>query len=65
MQFGMTETEVDLWFDLASFAGRMLQLPMQHGMERQEICTEIHVLQNRLLARPGMRAQAAAFEVHF
>lgn len=62
LRFGMTEAEVDLWYDLARFAGGMLALPEQHQMERAEVCTEIHVLQNRLLARPGMRAQASAME---
>ena len=46
-----------MWDDLAAVAGRMLALPVQHPMERQETATEFHALQLRLLSRPGIRAQ--------
>ena len=55
--FGMTEDEVELWFDLADVAGRALNLPVLHDMEREETASDFHRLQSRLLARPGMRAQ--------
>jgi hypothetical protein len=54
---GMTEEELGVWTALAEVAGRMLALPQIHPMERTETVSEIHVLQNRLLARPGLRAQ--------
>lgn len=57
LEFGLTPDELQLWYDIANIAGRMLELPVQHPMERQETATEIHALQTRLLARPGMRAQ--------
>jgi len=57
--YGMTEAELEIWFELAAVAGKMLRLPVQHPMEQQETATEFHALQNRLLARPGMRAQVA------
>ncbi|NKX55790.1 hypothetical protein [Arthrobacter mobilis] len=57
LEFGLTQAELQLWYDLARIAGRMLELPVQHPMERQKTATEFHALQNRLLARPGMRAQ--------
>ena len=57
LDFGLTPAELQLWYDLAKVAGRMMELPVQHPMERQETATEFHVLQNRLLARPGIRAQ--------
>jgi hypothetical protein len=54
--YGMTEDEIGLWYDLAALAGRFLQLPMLHPSERNEAVVEFHQLQNRLLARPGLRA---------
>jgi hypothetical protein len=57
LDFGLTEEELELWYDLAKVAGRFLDLPVQHPMQRQETATEIHALQNRLMARPGIRAQ--------
>lgn len=57
LAFGMTEEEVELWFALADVAGRTLDLPVLHPMERQESASDFHRLQTRLLARPGMRAQ--------
>lgn len=57
LDFGLTEEELRVWYDLAAVAGLMLALPLQHPMERQETATEFHVLQQRLLARAGIRAQ--------
>jgi hypothetical protein len=56
-ELGMTAEEIDLWEDLAAVAGRMLDLPLLHPMERSETAYEVHRLQLRLLARPGLRAQ--------
>lgn len=56
-ELGMTDGEIDVWFALANVAGRMLALPVLHPMEQRETATELHALQNRLLARPGLRAQ--------
>jgi len=55
-KFGMTQAELDIWIALANVAGRMLQLPELHPNEQEEVVHEIHVIQNRLLARPGLRA---------
>jgi hypothetical protein len=52
----MTDDEVDLWFELAGVAGRFLRLPTLHPNERSETVVELHALQTRLLARPGLRA---------
>ena len=57
IEFGMTDDEVDAWYDLAAAAGRILALPELHPMEQQETASDFHRLQSRLLARPGMRAQ--------
>jgi hypothetical protein len=56
-RFGMTDTEIGIWFALADVAGRMLQLPVLHPTERQETAADFHHIQDRLLARAGMRAQ--------
>lgn len=55
-EYGMTDEEIGLWYDLAALAGRFLQLPTLHPNERAEAVVEFHRLQNRLLARPGLRA---------
>jgi hypothetical protein len=39
---GMTAEEQDLWSALASVAGRMLQLPELHPMERHEAAHDFH-----------------------
>jgi len=56
LDYGMTEQEIELWYALASVAGGFLDLPTLHPGERGETVYEIHKLQNRLLARPGLRA---------
>lgn len=55
-EYGMTSQEIRLWYALAEVAGQFLQLPTLHPNERAETVVEIHKLQNRLLARPGLRA---------
>lgn len=57
LEFGLTPEELEVWYGLARVAGQMLALPVQHPMERQETSTEFHALQQRLLARAGIRAQ--------
>jgi len=56
VEYGMTYQEIDLWYDLGTMAGRFLDLPTLHPNERNETVVELHKLQNRLLARPGLRA---------
>jgi hypothetical protein len=57
LAFGLTPAELEVWYDPARVAGKMLALPVQHPMEHHETATEFHALQNRLMARAGMRAQ--------
>lgn len=57
LTFGLTPAELEVWYDLARVADKMLALPVQHPMEQHETATEFHALQNRLMARAGMRAQ--------
>jgi|tagenome__1003787_1003787.scaffolds.fasta_scaffold20968070_4 hypothetical protein len=56
VEHGMTNQEIDLWYDLGTVAGRFLDLPILHPNERDETVVELHKLQNRLLSRPGLRA---------
>ena len=53
---GMTEQEIEAFEALATAAILILALPELHTMEREEVCHDIHKIQMRLLARPGLRA---------
>ncbi|ANM30814.1 hypothetical protein ABI59_16375 [Acidobacteria bacterium Mor1] len=52
---GMTEAEADCWAATADAAAKFFALPELHPMDRQEVATAIHVLQNKLLGRPVYR----------
>jgi hypothetical protein len=52
---GMTEAEIECWMLAANLAGRFFALPEMHPMDKQEISTAIHVVQNKLLSRPTYR----------
>ena len=52
---GMTDAEADCWELAARTAGKFFALPELHPMDRQEIATAIHVIQNKLLSRPTYR----------
>jgi hypothetical protein len=52
---GMTEAEADCWELAARTAGKYFALPELHPMDRQEIASAIHVIQNKLLSRPTYR----------
>jgi hypothetical protein len=52
---GMTEGEADCWVLAANLAGRFFALPELHPMDKQEVATAIHVIQNKLLSRPTYR----------
>jgi len=53
---GMTEGEADCWELAAKTAGAFFDLPELHPMDKQEVATAIHVIQNKLLSRPTYRA---------
>lgn len=55
LAYGMMQDELEIWNALAGIAGKFLQLPELHPMERHEVSHEFHALQNRLLARVGLR----------
>ncbi len=56
LSYGMTAEEVEIWFALGKVAGDLLNLPVLHPNEREETVRDLHNLQNRLLARVGLRA---------
>ena len=51
----MTEAEADCWSMAAELAGKFFALPELHPMDKQEIASDIHVIQHRLLSRPTYR----------
>jgi hypothetical protein len=52
---GMTEAEADCWELIAKAAGKFFELPKLHPMDEHEVAHAIHVVQNKLLARPVYR----------
>jgi hypothetical protein len=52
---GMTEGEADCWMAAAEVAGKFFALAEMHPMDKQEVATAIHVIQNKLLSRPSYR----------
>jgi hypothetical protein len=53
-------TEADSWELTGELAGKLLNLPELHPMDRQEIAQAIHVIQYRLLSRPTYRRSKEA-----
>ena len=51
----MTEKELEAFEAVTKAATLILHLPKLHPMEKEEACHDIHKLQLRLLARPGLR----------
>ena len=52
---GMTPAEADCWAATAEAAGKFFELPELHPMDRQEVASAIHIIQNKLLSRPTYR----------
>ena len=52
---GMTEAEADCWVLAANLAGKFFALPELHPLDKPEVVTAIHVIQNKLLSRPTYR----------
>ena len=55
MEAGMTEEESECWKKIAEAAGAFFALPELHPMDKQEVATAVHVIQNKLLGRPTYR----------
>ena len=65
LEAGLTDAEADCWAAAADAAGKFFALPKLHVMDDHEVAHAIHVIQNKLLARPTYRkylelAKAAA-----
>lgn len=52
---GMTDGEADCWLAAAEAAGKFFALPELHPMDKQEVASAIHIIQNKLLSRPTYR----------
>lgn len=55
MEAGMTKEEAECWELVAKAAGKFFELPQQHPMDKQEVASAIHIVQNKLLSRPTYR----------
>ena len=53
---GMTDDEVKAFMLTVDCANAILALPVLHPMDREENCHAIHVVQEKLMSRPAMRA---------
>lgn len=52
---GLTGEEGDCWRKLAEAAGAFFKLPELHAMDKQEVASAVHLIQNKLLSRPTYR----------
>jgi hypothetical protein len=55
MEAGMTADEAECWELIAKAAGKFFELPQLHPMDKQEVASAIHIVQNKLLSRPTYR----------
>jgi hypothetical protein len=62
LSVGMTELEADCWELAGNLAGKFFALPQLHPMDKQEVATAIHVIQNKLLSRPTYRRYLESFK---
>lgn len=53
---GMTEAEIDAMASTVILANQLLDLPVLHAADKSEVCHAIHIVQDKLMARPAMRA---------
>ena len=68
MEAGMTREEAKAWRLIAEATAAFFALPELHPMDKQEVASAVHVIQNKLLTRPTYRkyielAKAGAKEV--
>ena len=52
---GLTEHEAACWAMSGELASMLLRLPELHADDSDELCTAIHVIQDKLLGRPAMQ----------
>ncbi len=61
---GLTEAEAECWAKVAEAAGAFFQLPELHSLDKAEVATAVHVIQNKLLGRPTYRKYLAAHKAN-
>lgn len=61
---GLTEAEAECWAKVAEAAGLFFQLPELHPLDKAEVATAVHVIQNKLLGRPTYRKYLAAHKAN-
>lgn len=61
---GLTEAEAECWAKVAEAAGAFFQLPELHPLDKAEVATAVHVIQNKLLGRPTYRKYLAAHKAN-
>lgn len=59
MAAGLTQDEAECWKKAAAAAAAFFKLEPLHPMDRGEVASAIHILQNKLLARPTYRKYLA------
>lgn len=52
---GLTGQEAECWELAGTLAGQLYHLPMQHETDWHDLVHAIHIIQNKLLARPAYR----------
>lgn len=52
---GMTDDEAKSWRLIAEAAAAFFALPEIHSMDKHEVASAVHVIQNKLLSRPTYR----------
>lgn len=55
MEAGMTRAEAKAWRLIAEATGAFFALPELHPMDKQEVASAVHIIQNKLLSRPTYR----------
>ena len=59
---GMTEQEAEAWSHIAESAKLLLELTEMHTADKREIAEAIHIIQQKLLARPTYRKYLAFYK---
>lgn len=52
---GLTEQEAECWELAGTLAGQLYRLPVLHETDWHDLVHAIHIIQNKLLARPAYR----------
>ncbi len=55
LTIGLTEQEAECWELAGTLAGQLYNLPALHETDWHDLVHAIHVIQNKLLARPTYR----------